>query len=173
MLGPNITAREIQVPRHRTSVYAHLHSLLPFKSTPLQREVGDGFVLLVLWGLQSPGRMGVISLQISGSSSHTCNPHDTPNSRPALLLQTNSSTICRGKKMPFLGDPQRKARSELSALLWTTPSPNPAHCSFKRQPHRGLSVKRLCLVLRKASKKTRKRKMFIILVYLGSRVHGG
>lgn len=34
-------------------------------------------------------------------------------------------------------------------------------------------MKRLCLELRNASKKTRKRKIFIILVYLGSKVQGG
>ena len=120
MLGPNITARETQVLRHRTSMYAHLHSLLPFKSNPPpQREVGEGFVLLVLWGLQSPGRMGVISLQISGSSSHTCNPHDTPNSRPSSPSPNKQQHRLQRKENAFLRRPTEESQVGIvcSALL--------------------------------------------------------
>lgn len=61
--------------------YPGTHTFLlsfPLNPPPPQEEVGRD---LGFWGSRecSPwGHLGVISLQISGSSSHTCSPHDTP-----------------------------------------------------------------------------------------------
>lgn len=105
-----------------------------------------------------------------------------PNSIPtALLLQTNSSgPFAEGegkKKKPFSEELQRKARSSLSPLhhprpLSTHPEPT-LHSAVSRTRFIGEKpVKRLCIVLRKASKNTGKKKIFIIIVYLGSKVSG-
>lgn len=75
--------RELQVPkapRRRTSMNIHFHPHFPFKApTPCpQEELGTDLCFWGSWDRSPWGHLGVISLQISGSSSHTCSPHDTP-----------------------------------------------------------------------------------------------
>lgn len=105
----------------------HICPLLPFKSHPPPKRSREGFVLRALWGLQSPGRMGVISLQISGSSSHTCNPHDTPNSRPSSPSPNKQQRRLQRKENAFLRRPTEESQVRIvcSALDKPLAQPSP------------------------------------------------